>query len=218
MTESDFDRLDDFQDGSSLRRGQPSAHTIFGAPQTINSSNYMVMKALQQIQLSSGEKCAEKALGKLADRVFKLSPCSQFRYLDLILVLFQGQALDIHWTYNSICPSLEEYLDMIDSSKLGPVSITMINISHPHTSTSADKPPALVETGALFTLAFELIMSHSAVPLGNDALNNIQSMTTVLGRYFQVRDDYKNLASVDVSLMGHPKINTFRYADSTCEI
>ncbi len=43
-------RLDDFEDGSHLRRGKPSAHTIFGAGQTVNSANYHVIRALEEVQ------------------------------------------------------------------------------------------------------------------------------------------------------------------------
>lgn len=37
--------------------------------------------------------------------------------IEQILTLFRGQALDIHWTYNGICPSIEEYLEMVDASQ-----------------------------------------------------------------------------------------------------
>ena len=32
--------VDDIEDGSRLRRGQPTAHSIFGVPLTINCANY----------------------------------------------------------------------------------------------------------------------------------------------------------------------------------
>lgn len=40
------------------------------------------------------------------------------RYADSIMILFQGQAMDLFWTYNGHVPSEEEYYRMIDQSKL----------------------------------------------------------------------------------------------------
>ena len=41
--------VDDVEDGSSLRRGLPVAHSIFGVPQTINSANYIYFVALREL-------------------------------------------------------------------------------------------------------------------------------------------------------------------------
>lgn len=42
-------RIDDVEDNSTLRRGIPVAHGIFGIPQTINSANYVYFMALQEL-------------------------------------------------------------------------------------------------------------------------------------------------------------------------
>src|SRR5208282_5061868 len=41
--------IDDVQDSSTLRRGVPVAHSIFGTAQTINSANYVYFLALAQL-------------------------------------------------------------------------------------------------------------------------------------------------------------------------
>lgn len=41
--------IDDIEDNSVLRRGQPCAHLIYGIPQTINSANYIYFEALHDI-------------------------------------------------------------------------------------------------------------------------------------------------------------------------
>src|SRR5271156_856315 len=41
--------IDDIQDGSHLRRGQPVAHAIYGTPQTINAANYAYFMALERV-------------------------------------------------------------------------------------------------------------------------------------------------------------------------
>jgi len=43
------DRIDDIQDGSALRRGFPSTHTVFGIPFAINAGNYAYFTALDDI-------------------------------------------------------------------------------------------------------------------------------------------------------------------------
>jgi geranylgeranyl pyrophosphate synthase len=90
--------LDDFQDRSPLRRGRPSTHTVFGPAQAINSSSYAIVEAISKIQNMSGMDCAKSATKK-------------------IVTIFKGQAMDLHWTYNSECPSVEQYMQMISDSK-----------------------------------------------------------------------------------------------------
>ena len=41
-----FIRLDDIEDGSELRRGYPSTHSVFGVPQTINAGSFAIVDAL----------------------------------------------------------------------------------------------------------------------------------------------------------------------------
>ncbi|KIK55694.1 hypothetical protein GYMLUDRAFT_835013 [Collybiopsis luxurians FD-317 M1] len=105
--------LDDFQDSSPLRRGNPAAHTIFGAPQTINSAGYCIVKAVAEII----------ALGNVQI------------VIDKCLNIYKGQALDLHWTFNGICPTPAEYLQMIDC-----------------------------KTGAQFELIVQLMLANATMP------------------------------------------------------
>lgn len=41
--------MDDVEDNSELRRGEPVAHTIYGVPQTINTANYVYFQAVQEL-------------------------------------------------------------------------------------------------------------------------------------------------------------------------
>jgi geranylgeranyl pyrophosphate synthase len=50
-------RLDDFEDQSPLRRGQPSTHSIFGAAQTVNSANFQIIAAMADVQRLSNLSC-----------------------------------------------------------------------------------------------------------------------------------------------------------------
>lgn len=44
-----FNRIDDIQDGSVLRRGIPVAHSIYGVASTINAANYVMFIALEKV-------------------------------------------------------------------------------------------------------------------------------------------------------------------------
>ncbi|KAI1656206.1 geranylgeranyl diphosphate synthase [Daldinia decipiens] len=89
--------LDDFQDNSTLRRGKPTTHTVFGPAQSINSAAYIIVKAVSEIQSFFGSASAVKAT-------------------DMILTLFEGQAMDLDWTYNDRCPSVQDYMMMVDDT------------------------------------------------------------------------------------------------------
>ncbi|EEQ29904.1 geranylgeranyl pyrophosphate synthase [Microsporum canis CBS 113480] len=130
--------LDDIEDNSKLRRGKPSTHLIYGAAQTINSANYVFVNTFAE--LSNLSNAAASAI-----------------YIDEVQNSFCGQASDLHWKYHSCCPTVEEYMMMIDN-----------------------------KTGALFRLCVRLMQAESAAP---------NKFVTLLGRYYQIRDDYQNLAS-----------------------
>jgi geranylgeranyl pyrophosphate synthase len=58
--------LDDFQDGSDLRRGRPSAHTIFGAGPTVNSAFFQFVLAVKEIEKLNNSQCRHILLGRKA--------------------------------------------------------------------------------------------------------------------------------------------------------
>ena len=152
--------LDDIEDDSSLRRGQPSAHVVFGKPQAINSATFMYVRAVRLAQTLHSEAATEALLYELAG-------------------LFVGQSWDLYWKHHLRVPTEEEYLEMID-----------------------------MKTGGLFRLIARLMLSVStiqpradvartedtgAAPAPGDAW--FDRLFRLVGRFFQVRDDYMNLAS-----------------------
>ncbi|KAI7369167.1 hypothetical protein KC354_g2138 [Hortaea werneckii] len=136
--------LDDVEDDSMLRRGRPTAHTLFGAAQTINSANFVFVCAFEGLQ----QLANPEAVGVFVEELKKLH-C--------------GQALDLHWKYHTNIPSVEEYANMVDH-----------------------------KTGGLFRLCARLMQGESCRKIEHiDA----DRFVTLLGRYFQIRDDYQNLIS-----------------------
>ncbi|ETL39563.1 hypothetical protein L916_09119, partial [Phytophthora nicotianae] len=92
--------IDDIEDDSEMRRGQPVAHHIFGVPATINCANYVYFLSLQKCQ----------ALG---------NPRALQVYTDEMLRLHQGQGLDIFWRDHLQCPTVDEYLEMVQNKTGG---------------------------------------------------------------------------------------------------
>lgn len=92
--------IDDIQDMSELRRGQPVAHKIYGIAQTINTGNYVYFLAAAELQ-----KLSNAAVG-----------------LDIFMAemlnLHRGQGLELYWRDTLTCPTEREYLKMV-SNKTG---------------------------------------------------------------------------------------------------
>jgi hypothetical protein len=49
------------------------------------------------------------------------------------------------------------------------------------------------ETGALFRLSLELLALNSEASISDSTLESLSSVVSLLGQYFQIRDDYMNL-------------------------
>ncbi|KAH8126288.1 geranylgeranyl pyrophosphate synthase [Trichoderma asperelloides] len=83
--------------------------------------------------------------------------------------LYVGQSYDLYWTYNVLCPSISSYLKMVDK-----------------------------KTSGLFRVMTRMMIAESPVcqeaDISEDSMN---LFSCLLGRYFQVRDDYQNLVSMD---------------------
>ncbi|GMF75176.1 unnamed protein product [Aspergillus oryzae] len=138
--------LDDIEDNSVPRRGSPTAHTLFGVGQTINSANYTFVCAFEELQ-------------KLQ------SPNAIGVFIEQLKNLHCGQGLDLYWKYNTHVPTADEYMTMIDH-----------------------------KTGGPFRLCVRLMQGESS---GKTEHIDARRFVTLLGRYFQIRDDYQNLTSAE---------------------
>ncbi|KAJ4352421.1 uncharacterized protein N0V89_007769 [Didymosphaeria variabile] len=154
--------FDDIEDGSTLRRGSPAAHTIFGIAQTMNSAGWQVVEAIVEMQKLKDDSTFEICLKELSN-------------------MYTGQGHDISWSTNIVCPTLGEYLKMVDYSKSSSVDF-ILNLSNERT-----------ETGGLFRILTLLMLAQSPTP----RRTGLMALASLMGRYFQVRDDYMNLSSGD---------------------
>lgn len=86
--------IDDIEDDSTLRRGKPTAHLIYGSPYVINSSNYVYFLALQDVLALDDPHCVTA-------------------FNEELLNLHRGQSMDLYWRENLVVPSEEEYINMV---------------------------------------------------------------------------------------------------------
>ena len=91
--------VDDIEDDSEKRRGQPCAHLVYGVPMALNSA---YLKAFQMLGSIEDRYPPERADG--VRRV--LMKCVEEAHI--------GQGLDIYWARTKYVPTLEEYLFMVD--------------------------------------------------------------------------------------------------------
>jgi len=92
--------IDDVEDMSSLRRGLPVAHRIFGVPQTINSANYIYFCALQELQKLKNPK------------VISI-------FAEELVHLHRGQGMDLFWRETLTVPTEDDYLEMVGNKTGG---------------------------------------------------------------------------------------------------
>lgn len=97
--------VDDIEDDSQLRRGQPVAYKIYGIPQTVNSANYVYFLAFQELF----------ALRRNSSKTSDLDAIVTSE----LLSLHRGQGLEILWRDSLRCPTEEEYVQMVNNKTGG---------------------------------------------------------------------------------------------------
>ena len=125
--------VDDVEDNSRLRRGIPVAHSIFGVPQAINSSNYVYFCALQEVQRLKNPK---------AITVFT----------EELINLHRGQGMDLYWRDSLTCPTEDDYLEMV-GNKTGGLFRLGIKLMQAESRSLIDCVPLVNIVGLIFQIA-----------------------------------------------------------------
>lgn len=125
-----------------MRRGKPCAHTIFGIPATINSANYVYFEALKDCQ--------------------QLNMQAVTVYMDELLHLHRGQAMDIFWRDNVVCPTEEQYLDMVQQKTGGLFRLAIGLMQSASTVKDINFVPLVNKLAVLFQILDDYLNLHSA--------------------------------------------------------
>ncbi|KAH6690550.1 geranylgeranyl pyrophosphate synthetase [Plectosphaerella plurivora] len=133
--------IDDVEDSSSLRRGLPVAHRIYGTPQVINSANYKYF-------------CAQYELALLQN------PKAQEIFLEELLNLHRGQGLDLYWRDTLTCPTEDDYLEMVNH-KTGGLFRLGIKLMQLESDTGIDCEPLVNIFGLIFQIRDDYMNLHS---------------------------------------------------------
>lgn len=152
--------MDDVEDNSDLRRGIPVAHRIYGIPQTINTANYVYFLVFSEIFRMTEDSASSAAGSPLAN-----AATVERLVVDELINLHRGQGMDLLWRDSLICPTEEEYVEMVNN-----------------------------KTGGLFRIAIKLMLSQSVVANSPD-FPDLIPIVNLIGLLFQILDDFMNLQS-----------------------
>ncbi|KAF6746807.1 farnesyltranstransferase [Ephemerocybe angulata] len=137
--------VDDIEDDSQLRRGNPVAHKIYGVPQTINSANYVYFLAFQELF------------------ALRNSPTAPRQDLDQVvtaelLSLHRGQGMEILWRDSLQCPTEDEYIQMVSNKTGGLLRIGVkLLMACSTTNVDVDYVPLVSLFGVYFQIRDDLM-------------------------------------------------------------
>lgn len=134
--------VDDVEDGSTLRRGQPSLHITYGVDIAVNAGNTLYFLPLLPLIKSRTLSPAKKVL------IYEL-------YVSEMTKLSVGQAMDIYWHHGHKDASEAEYLQMC-SYKTGSLARLATGLGAILGGASNKQSDALKEFATSIGVAFQI--------------------------------------------------------------
>lgn len=160
--------IDDVEDNTTTRRGEPCAHTIYGKAFTVNAAYYAVFKGLsslaQEYDVDDPEYDPE-VHPEMQREILKLG-------LNSLWEAHLGQGYDLLWTQKAIIPSMSDFIQMI-SGKTG------VGFYY------------LAEAARLVAKYDKSVSQHYK----NEDVEEIKQLMKNIGIFYQLRDDYINITS-----------------------
>ena len=170
--------MDDLVDNSVLRGGIPTSRLVYGRSRTIHSSIYAFISAMEKFD---DFKVSYKHVTS-----HKRPDCTQM--VDIFIAtgvkLCQGQAMETYFARNGICPTEEEYQQTVFNSTSELIFLQ-----------KTKKVKIIVET----TSAISFIVSVQQLFATQYKNSNFDPFLVPMGLFFQICNDYVNLASQSVS-------------------
>lgn len=192
--------VDDVEDFSSLRRGIPVAHSIFGVPQTINSANYVYFLALQEVTtLRNKDVCFEIFVSEMIN-------------------LHRGQGMDLFWRDTLTCPTEDEYLEMVQNKTGGLFRLAIKLMQAESYTTRHDYVPLVNLMGLIFQICDDFLNLSSGTYTKNKGL--CEDLTE--GKFsfpviHSIRADPDNLQLINILKQRPTEEHVKRYAVSYME-
>ncbi|KAK2807924.1 hypothetical protein FQN50_005166 [Emmonsiellopsis sp. PD_5] len=190
--------VDDVEDSSTLRRGVPVAHNIFGTAQTINSANYVYFLALEEVQ-------------KLK------SPNAINIYMKELLNLHRGQGMDLFWRDTLTCPTEEDYLEMV-GNKTGGLFRLSIKLMQAESDTGIDCLPLVNLMGLIFQICDDYLnLSNSTYSKNKGPCEDLTEGKFSFPIIHSIRSRPENLQLINILKQKTTEEEVKRYAVSYME-
>lgn len=165
--------IDDIQDNSDIRRNMPSAHKVYGIPHSISGAYLTLFRLLHEI-IHDKESNSITFIQQDSDSDYSLNEKNSLKnkvlysILDNLYYAHLGQGMDVYYTKERIIPSLEEYKQMM-----------------------------FYKTGLLFTTFIDLFEVKTKNIIARKKIPNIREALQSFSLFFQIRDDYINIADTN---------------------
>lgn len=161
-------------------------NTITAVVNDLHTSSLILDDIQDSSPLRRGHPAAHKVFGtaqsinsatylyvKATTKIHNLgNPQMMAVFLEELHSLFVGQGMDLDWTFSSQVPTIDQYLDMVSK-----------------------------KTGGFMRMIARLCLLAAPHPedVTDDFRTALEELAETLGKFFQIRDDYMNLASSDYS-------------------
>ncbi|KAH8930454.1 terpenoid synthase [Atractiella rhizophila] len=140
--------MDDVEDFSELRRGQPVAHKIYGVPQTLNCANYVYFLVYSELSLLQTIREVQRPIPEMIT--------------EEMINLHRGQGMDLFWRDNLVCPTEDEYIQMVNNKTGGlfRIAIKLMMATSPECTVS-DYTPIVNLIGVAFQIQDDFLNLQS---------------------------------------------------------
>eukprot|EP00730_Choanoeca_flexa_P020416 TRINITY_DN9972_c0_g1_i1.p1 TRINITY_DN9972_c0_g1~~TRINITY_DN9972_c0_g1_i1.p1 ORF type:complete len:571 (+),score=96.40 TRINITY_DN9972_c0_g1_i1:247-1713(+) len=174
--------VDDIEDDSDRRRDRECAHIRFGTPAALNSAYLLFFKLFQSIP---------NRFRHHHDATLKL-------LLDGSVTAHRGQGLEIYWRDNRYCPTLAEYVEMVKGKTSTPF-VMAAELFFLHATDSRLRlfdwaSPVIRGVQAVATGLASMVGIELSASLFESPKQQVLELFDLTGVFFQIRDDYINLA------------------------
>jgi len=134
--------IDDIEDNSTVRRGSPAAHLIYGQPLTINCANLTYFIALEKARRLGNEFIVSQL------------------FVEEVILLHRGQGLELYYRDNLKCPTEEEYRSFV-KDKTGGLFRLSVRLLQAFSTNKKDFMPLVDNMGIFFQIRDDYVNLQS---------------------------------------------------------